>query len=108
MRKKIGICFFFCNFPATGKKKKGETKKKNVGAEIGMGYCPNCVVTKGLGSWALGAERRRARHDAGRAGARSASGRTGRAAGASSTQAWARPGCAAGPVGCALGALSMF
>ena len=33
-----------------------------------MGYCPNCVVTKGLGSWALGARRRRARYDAGRAG----------------------------------------
>ena len=25
------------------------------GARTEMGYCPNCVVTKGLGSWALGA-----------------------------------------------------
>ena len=79
--------------------------------KLEMGYCPNCVVTKGLGSWALGAGRRHARHGVGRAGggaqgsrarstrARSAGGRTGGGAGRAigargtrGTQAWARPG----------------
>ena len=49
--------FFFFNFPATGnEKKKGNEKKRKkiLVQKLEMGYCPNCVVTKGLGSWAMG------------------------------------------------------
>ena len=39
-------------------KKKRETKKKKrkkmLVHKLEMGYCPNCVVTNGLGNWALG------------------------------------------------------
>ena len=70
MRKKKKV-YVFCNFPATGnEKKKRETKTKMLVQELEMGYCPNCVVTKGLGSWALSAGRRRSRHGAGRRRAR--------------------------------------
>ena len=33
----IYIFFFFCNFPVAG------NEKKNVGAEIGMGYCSSVL-----------------------------------------------------------------
>ena len=60
--------------------------------KLEMGYCPNCVVTKGLGSWARGARQ---------AGVQGTwHGRCARG------HAW--PGRAAGPAGCALGALSLF
>ena len=61
--------------------------------KLEMGYCPNCVVTKGLGSWALGAGGRGTalgalaepggRHRAGPMGhaARALGARSGRAAG---------------------------
>ena len=48
MRKKNRYMFFFCNFPATGNEKKnGETKKKNVGAEIGNGLLPKLCSDQG-------------------------------------------------------------
>ena len=33
-------------------KKKMKNEKKKNGAGTEMGYYPNCIVTKGLGSWA--------------------------------------------------------
>ena len=66
-------------------KKKKRKRKKNVGAEIGNGLLPKLCSDQGARQ--LGA---------------------GRAAGARGKQAWAWPGRAAGPVGCALGALSLF
>ena len=75
---------FFCNFPAIGNEKKKE--KKNVGAEIGNGLLPKLCSDQGARQLGAG---------------RWAQARTVRALGA-------RPGRAAGPVGCALGALSLF
>ena len=120
--------FFFVIFQQLEMKKK--KRKKMLVQNLEMGYCPNCVVTKGLGSWALDAGRRRAWHGAGRAGggaqgcgarcvgAQSVGGRPGGRAGSARRAAGTRGvrGTGAGraawacywPAGCALGALNLL
>ena len=69
-------------------KKKEKKKRKKKYAEPEMGYCPLSIKQSGNGRAGAGLHRR----TTGRRGA----------------QQGARPGRAAGPVGCALGALSLF
>ena len=86
-----------------------------------MGYCP-IELKAGLGRWARRASGSMGRARQAEAGQGAAGARGRRAARARGKQAsgarrrtghvgwaaWARPGRAAGPMGCALGALSLF
>ena len=87
-------------------------KKKKFGADPEMGYCPLSIIRLGVQArkWHWGAWRWAAGALAGgrRAGLGGRAGRR-RAAGApGARQGHARPGRAAGPAGCALGALCLF
>ena len=66
MRKKKVYVYFVIFQQLEMKKKRGNEKKKNVGAEIGNGLLPELCSDQGARQ--LGAGRRRARHDAGRVG----------------------------------------
>ena len=77
--------------------------------KLEMGYCPNCVVTKGLGSWALGAQAKALRgagHGAqGSEGQAGAGGRAGRAAGMRGARGRDARGARHGRWACGLGVL---